>query len=293
MTIGMRAFQWAFSTYSQALPTLAAGTATRLMTKPRVPDQLRKRSVVAGEDVVALAGGGYLSVRPGGARNALLVHGWSSGAGMFEGVAQALSQRGYTLYSVHPAGHGPSTEPSSHPGRFIEAIEAALAYIDGPVDLAVGHSMGAGTLAYVVAGTERIHRLALVSGPATFEGLLRRFARLMRMSSRAEQRFLSQMERTVGLPLSALDITERAKLIHVPTLVIHDRNDREVPFECAGRLAQSLSRSEVFPTDGLGHNRILRDAEVVLRIAEFADGSSIDEPSAGQDPEGRYATASS
>lgn len=291
MAIGLQAFQLAFSTYSRLLPTRAAGTATRMMTTPRVPEALRKHSVSLGEELVNLGGDSYLSVRHGGRQRVLLVHGWSSGVGLFESLAQALPAADYTLYAVHPAGHGPSAEGVSHPGRFIEAIAAALDYIDAPIDLAVGHSMGAGTLAYVVANDQRrVQKLALVSGPATFEGLLRGFARFMKLSSRAEQRFLAQMETTVGLPLSALDITARARQIQVPTLVIHDRRDREVPFACAEQLVASLPVSEHLYTSGLGHNRILRDGEVVARLAAFAQSGA---GSLQQREEGACATASS
>ncbi|SDX68499.1 Esterase/lipase [Marinobacter mobilis] len=291
MAIGLQAFQLAFATYSRLLPTRAAGTATRLMTTPRVPEALRKRSVSLGEELVNLGGGSYLSVRQGGPQRVLLVHGWSSGVGLFEPLVKALPAADYTLYAVHPPGHGPSAQGASHPGRFIEAIEAALDYIDAPIDLAVGHSMGAGTLAYVVSNDSCVQRLALVSGPATFEGLLRGFSRFMKLSPRAERRFLRQMEETVGLPLTALDITARARQIQVPTLVIHDRKDREVPFTCAEQLVTSLPVSEHIYTSGLGHNRILRDSAVIARLAAFA-GNCVDSSSWPRE-EGEYATASS
>lgn len=294
MAIGLQAFQLAFSTYSRLLPTRAAGTATRLMTTPRVAEAVRKRSTSLGEELVNLGGGGYLSVRHGGRQRVLLVHGWSSGVGLFEDLVAALPASDYTLYAVHPSGHGPSREDRSHPGRFIEAIASALDYIDTPIDLAVGHSMGAGTLAYVVANDSadehRVQNLALVSGPATFEGLLRRFSRLMKLSPRSEQRFLAQMEETVGLPLTALDITARARQIQVPTLVIHDRLDREVPFACADQLVASLPVSEHLYTSGLGHNRILRDSEVIARLATFAGDCGDDSERLKEDG---YATASS
>lgn len=293
MAIGVRVFQLAFSAYSRMLPTMAAGTATRLMTTPRVPDALRKRSAELGTDTRALADGSHLSLRPGGPCRVLLVHGWSSGTGMFEALAQALPRSDFSLYMVHPQGHGPSAATVSHPGRFIEAIRAALDWIDGPVDLALGHSMGAGTLAYVAADDSRIQRLALVSGPATFEGLLRRFAGFAKLSPRAEGRFLAQMEATVGLPLPELDITERIRQVRVPTLIIHDRKDREVPFYCAERLVAALPGSEYLFTEGLGHNRILRDPAVVRRIVGFAGTKSHKSGPAGLVEEGDRATASS
>lgn len=267
-----QAFQTAFGAYSRLLPGASAATARKLMTTPRLSDQLRARSTELADETLALDADNWLSVRHGGSRTLLLVHGWSSGGGQFEALLEAFPKDAYTVYLVHPAGHGPSTARLSHPGRFIDAIRQALARIGKPVDVAIGHSMGAGTLGYVAAHDGGIDRLVLVSGPATFEAVLRRFARFLKLGAGAERRFLAGMEEMVGLPLADLDIAALLKPVTVASLVVHDRNDREIPFADAERLYVALQHCELLPTDGLGHNRILRDATVIRRIADFAAG---------------------
>ncbi|WP_424520553.1 hypothetical protein [Rubrivirga sp.] len=50
-------------------------------------------------------------------------------------------------------------------------------------------------------------------------------------------------------------------------LLVHDRSDREVPFEDGGRAGQAATA--FWATDGLGHRRILRSDAVIARVVEF------------------------
>ncbi|MDX1456293.1 MAG: alpha/beta fold hydrolase [Marinobacter sp.] len=265
-------FQGAFGAYSRLLPGASAATARKLMTTPRLSNEVRVRATAMADETLALGADSWLSVRRGGDRVLLLVHGWSSGIGHFEALLAAFPRAIYTVYMVHPAGHGPSTAKRSHPGRFIDAIRLALAHIGEPVDVAIGHSMGAGALGFVAAHDGGIDRLVLVSGPATFEAVLRRFARFINLGPTAEQRFLAGMEAFVGLPLEALNIAALLGPVPVASLVVHDRSDREIPFADSELLCGALQHCEHLPTDGLGHNRILRDEAVIRRIADFAAG---------------------
>jgi pimeloyl-ACP methyl ester carboxylesterase len=54
-----------------------------------------------------------------------------------------------------------------------------------------------------------------------------------------------------------------------PTLIFHDRRDKEVPYAEGVALAASWPTSEMISTEGLGHQRILRDPAVIDRAVEF------------------------
>ena len=58
----------------------------------------------------------------------------------------------------------------------------------------------------------------------------------------------------------------------MPALVVHDRGDREVPFEHGETLARSWPGARLMVTEGLGHRRILRDPEVVRAVVEAVSG---------------------
>jgi pimeloyl-ACP methyl ester carboxylesterase len=48
-----------------------------------------------------------------------------------------------------------------------------------------------------------------------------------------------------------------------PTMVVHDRLDKEVPYDEGAKLGTTWPSAELVTTEGLGHQRILRDPEVI------------------------------
>ena len=54
-----------------------------------------------------------------------------------------------------------------------------------------------------------------------------------------------------------------------PLLVIHDVDDREVPFATAEQWVNNSRDARLSRTTGLGHRRILRDPEVIAQAVAF------------------------
>jgi pimeloyl-ACP methyl ester carboxylesterase len=57
--------------------------------------------------------------------------------------------------------------------------------------------------------------------------------------------------------------------VRAAALVIHDRGDREVSFGSGLKLARAWKGARLVATDGLGHNRILREPDVVQDSVDF------------------------
>jgi pimeloyl-ACP methyl ester carboxylesterase len=55
----------------------------------------------------------------------------------------------------------------------------------------------------------------------------------------------------------------------LPALIIHDRDDRDVPWQEGEAVARAWPHARFLRTEGLGHRRILRDPEVIDRVLRF------------------------
>jgi pimeloyl-ACP methyl ester carboxylesterase len=55
-------------------------------------------------------------------------------------------------------------------------------------------------------------------------------------------------------------------------LVIHDRDDADVPIAQGERIVEAWRGSRLVRTSGLGHRAILRDPAVVRRTVDFLAG---------------------
>ena len=269
MSLSLDMFQAAFGVYSRVLPSRAASKAVKLMTSPRINAERRNSSKELFDGGVPLSGGAVLSIHGNGRKKMLLLHGWSGWVGQFKDLIRQVDPNEYTIYAVHPLGHGESHTQESHPGRFIEAVFEAHDYVGRPFDVAIGHSLGSAALVYVAAMRSCFDRLVLVSGPATIEGVLNRFARFVNLGEKSKRLFIRKMEATVGLDVDRLDLVTLAPSIEQPTLLVHDDSDREVPASESKTLNQVFPRSRLVETSGYGHSRLLRDPEVISEIVEF------------------------
>lgn len=64
-----------------------------------------------------------------------------------------------------------------------------------------------------------------------------------------------------------------APSMRLPLLVIHDEHDKEVPVSVGRRIASAWPGAELLVTEGLGHQRNLRDAEVKNSAVRFIDAA--------------------
>jgi pimeloyl-ACP methyl ester carboxylesterase len=79
-----------------------------------------------------------------------------------------------------------------------------------------------------------------------------------------------RIETREGILISQFEPQFVGPRIHVPTLVVHDRDDRINVFADGQAFARAVRGAELVATQGLGHRRILKDAQVLGRIALFA-----------------------
>lgn len=278
MSWAFRAFQSAFGGYSRVFPGGAAKTAMSLMMSPRISNSKRNELMNDFDSVHSLGESGFLSVRGDGPVKVLVVHGWSGWLGQFSELINRLDTQRYTVYGLHPPGHGLCDASRSHPGRFIEAIVAAREFAGRDFDIAVGHSMGAGTLAYVAAHERCFGKIVLIAGPSTIRGVLRRFSEFLNLGTRCRAKFFSKVENEVGLSTEAMDLRIVGAAIRAPALIIHDEKDREIPFSEAVELNDAIVNSVVFQTRNLGHKRILKAPMVIDRIMDFIKPSDVEAP---------------
>lgn len=269
MNLSLSLFQTVFGVYSWLSPSRAALKAVKLMTSPRIKAERRTSFRELFDDVVLLSGGGLLSIYGSGPKKMLFLHGWSGWIGQFKDLISQLDPNEYTIYAVHPLGHGESYAAESHPGRFIEAVLDAHDHVGMSFDVAIGHSLGTAALVYVQAMKGCFDRLVLVSGPASIEGVLNRFARFVNLGEKSKRLFIRSMEATVGLDVDRLDLLTLAPSIKQPTLLIHDGMDQEVPASESKALSKVFPRSRFFETRGYGHSRLLQNPDVIGEIVEF------------------------
>jgi len=206
----------------------------------------------------------------------LLAHGWGGHAGQWHAVADALLAAGYRVAAYDALSHGASDAGArgAAQGSVVEMSHSLLAaaWHVGPVQAVVAHSMGGPATALALREGLPVHATVLVSSPADMPAAFSSFAWHLGAGPDLVARVRRNSEQWLGLPWSALNVPDVGRTRPVPrTLVIHDRDDREVRWEDGAAIAGAWPGAELVTTSGLGHRRILRDEDVTTRIADFLD----------------------
>jgi pimeloyl-ACP methyl ester carboxylesterase len=193
-----------------------------------------------------------------------------------------LLSAGYQVIAYDQPAHGVSEGRLTGLPDFADLL-AELAWHHGEARAFIGHSLGgaAGALA-LATGRARFEKVVLVSPPADLVGYSRRFARWYWMPEAVRRAMQSAIEERYGVLWENLEVARLAPRLRAPALVIHDRDDRMVPWSQGAKVAHLWAGARLMSTDGLGHGRILGNDAVTRAAADFIAGHSAVAPLAAQ-----------
>lgn len=212
-------------------------------------------------------------------RTVLLVHGWTGDAASMTGFAELLLAAGLRVVAFDLPGHGASTGRELNIPLGVASL-AAVARVFGPFHAIVTHSFGGAITLAALAGSVRgqpvvsADRLVLISAPSSITRITRQFGHAIGLGRRGQAALERRIHVVAGNPVEAFEGPLQLKAIGLPTLVIHDRQDRELGFQHAQALAESGPFVQLEATEGLGHRRILKARPVAESVARFVLGAS-------------------
>jgi len=204
-----------------------------------------------------------------------LVHGWGGDGAQLGAFVEPLLAEGYRVVMFDAPAHGTSDPGPSGPGRthgveMGKALDAVFARF-GPAEAVIAHSLGTvSTYLALRFGWLSTQRLVLVAPMVAAAPLFDQFQRALGFGARTRRAFDRRVDALVGIPFGEFDA--RIQAAHVdpaPTLVVHDRGDRQTPYAETLSLVASLPDARLVTTDDLGHRRILKDPAVVREVVAF------------------------
>ncbi len=79
----------------------------------------------------------------------------------------------------------------------------------------------------------------------------------------------SYFEKKYGVEMNSYSGYKSAMEISIPVLVVHDKNDPEVPISAGINIHKHLKNGELFLTEGLDHRKILGNHSVIEKVVKF------------------------
>lgn len=264
---------------------LAAKLVARLFVKPRRhPLPERERAALArgvrstarcGERDVAVWTFDALDVLEGQAAprgTAILIHGWEGRGGQLGPWVEPLQRAGYRVVTFDHIGHGESDGVRCSLPRMRETLrcvaKAVLREGEEPAAV-VAHSMGTFAATLLLAEGWRETRVVYLSPPDDLMVYFARYLQLVTGSDDLLPDVVRHMEERVGERADGFEFRNLVERLTQPLHVIHSLDDLDVPIEAGRFVAAHWPGATLREVDGLGHRRIVRDAEVVADGVAF------------------------
>ncbi|KQV60970.1 hypothetical protein ASC95_06000 [Pelomonas sp. Root1217] len=242
----------------------------------RVPLTAEERAALAGHAEPPLRHEGHKLARwtLGAGPRVVLVHGWNSRGAHLLGFARILVKAGFSVTLFDLPAHGDSTGHAAsvvHAGR---ALRAVVADIGTEVHGVIGHSMGSAAALLAFAHGWRVRRSVHLAGPSSLTPMVKGLAASQGLGPADAAAFAGWVERFIGTRITYVDLERLQHGLQHPALIVHDPEDRTVPIAASEALHAAWPGSRFERVSGLGHRRLLIDADVIARsVAFMADGA--------------------
>lgn len=222
---------------------------------------------------VAANGGPLTFYSWGQGPGVLLLHGWNGRGTQMGAFAAPLVQSGYRAVALDAPGHGRSPGNSATIFQIIDAVERAADAV-GPLAGVVTHSFGAMVIARALRNGLTAQRVVCIAPPARMAFLIDSFCTSLRAPPAARADLVRRLQLRFGTDIEAQVAADaNAAQLSVPALIIHDRYDRDVPWQQGELLANAWPGARLMLTRGLGHSRILRNGAVIQASVDFIAGA--------------------
>ncbi|UTW62067.1 alpha/beta fold hydrolase [bacterium SCSIO 12741] len=201
---------------------------------------------------------------------ALLMHGWSGRGLQFREMIAPLLEEGYQVVTFDAPGHGRSTGKESNIILFKDALLKIQQEL-GFIHLLIAHSLGGAASWYARVEGLEVGKMVSISTPSIPAQIIQEYLVRINASARTGKALEDHVENLVDRSFESFGAYVNAPLAPaIPTLLFHDLKDKEVSIRHLEKLQEVLPHAKSSLSDGLGHNRILKDAGIIRQIVSFA-----------------------
>jgi pimeloyl-ACP methyl ester carboxylesterase len=197
-----------------------------------------------------------------------MMHGWGGRADQLADLALSLLARGFRVLAIDGPAHGMAPGRQASGVALAAALRAAVS-AQGPAHALVTHSMGTFAAVLGLQHGVALPRLVFAAPPLNPRAYLQALADELTVPPAVIERLERNLERRLRFRWEQLDIVAVAPSLRGELLVIHDRDDAEVPWEHGAAIARAWPGARLLTTRGLGHRKVLRDPEVIAAVGGF------------------------
>jgi pimeloyl-ACP methyl ester carboxylesterase len=198
----------------------------------------------------------------------LLVHGLSGRGSQLAEFVVPLTEAGYRAVICDLPAHGDADGKRISFPEIAKSIELIGNHL-GSLHAIIAHSNGCATTSFALSNSLVADTLVFISPPEDLKAYLYGLGKYLGFNRSTIQHAEKTLARKYGLPFEAVRGSNIVKHFHQDALIFHDEKDPLVPIEQGLLIAKHWKSSRFVKTRGLGHNKIMKDPDVIKTAIAF------------------------
>jgi len=270
----IRFIQWAFPKLEKISPWLATVYFERIFFTPfryTATDKEMEFELSAVKSTILVDGKNIQTYEWGSADQPyiIVVHGWAGRATQFRKFVPVFNGAGLRVFGFDGPAHGKSQGKRTTIVEFEQVLKRIVEVKGIPAGI-IAHSFGGGACIFAIRNGLPVTKLISIASPTMSDEIIRSYLNAIGGSWPTGLRFKELIHKRYGKPFE--EFTASFSIKHISTLdllLIHDTEDRDVSIMQAKEMVKLYSKAKLITTQGLGHNRILKDDTVIANCLDF------------------------
>lgn len=213
----------------------------------------------------------------------LCCHGWEGRGSNFVKFIQPLLDNGFRILCVDFPQHGNTGGPDSGVSINSHTINCIVNYFDYKFAI-LAHSLGntATCVTFYSANEKILNKIigfCAIGIGDSFKDFLVNFFKQMGLMEYSYESFYQKCTEKLGFDCKSFGNSQGIQNMNIPVYIIHDENDKELPFTQAISNSKACQRQNLVIdgkkvnclhlSKGLGHRRIIRDDGIIKLVVDF------------------------
>jgi len=205
----------------------------------------------------------------------LFVHGWNGRGIQLSRFFTPLINAGYAVIAFDAPGHGESDGKTSSYFEWTDTVRTLLKP-EHELNIIgmIGHSLGGAAIINALSKEDISVPGVLIAPAIRLKDVLFNAFDLFGIPEVVYRKAIKEFENRFGYTLEKDDPWKLLPMVKSKFLIVHDRQDRSIPFMDSHDMAAKRPNVMLHETAGLGHRNILRDRKIVELATDYILGHS-------------------
>ena len=194
----------------------------------------------------------------------LMVHGWDSNSHRWKTLIEKLQQEGYNIIAFDAPAHGNSSGKTLNIPFYAQCLQKIIELYRP--NYILGHSLGGMTTIFhqFKYPNLEIEKLVIMAAPTELAVIMKGYQKTLKLSDEFMKALNTYYRERFDFYFEEFSISEFAKNLTHPGLLIHDKYDNIAPYNGAEKIHTNWTGCNFITTENFGHSLFFDEVDDII-----------------------------